>query len=136
MPQATWSPLPMPYGPMGGDPGREGTGLGTAFTAVALTAGQHVECAPYAERAPRLDPTLVDRYSTAAAAFSRTIGGRDPGGGVKLRLRFLLEFLRITYDLFDSPHPPTALIMLLGLDDDDVRLRGADPTAAFRGPRM
>ena len=58
-----------------------------------------------------------------------------PGGHVKLRLRFFLEFLRITYDLFDSPHPPTALIMLLGLDDADIKLRHADPYCSIPGPK-
>lgn len=137
MPRATWSPLPMPYSPMGGDPGREGTGLGAAYTAVALTTPGSTWSAP-PPRPPAADPrgrpqlTVTPR---AAAAFSETWGDTSTGGHVKLRLRFFLEYLRITYDLFDSPHPPTALVVLLDLDADDVRLRRANPYCSVPGPK-
>lgn len=57
------------------------------------------------------------------------------GGHIKLRLRFFLEMLRITYDLFESPHPPTALVVLLGLDNDDIKLRRSNPYCSLPGPK-
>ena len=53
------SPLPMPYGPMNGDPGREGTGLGIAYTAVAHTVPASTGSAPppAPPRRPEPDPS-------------------------------------------------------------------------------